>query len=259
MGVGRGAGGGEQQRCCGGWLASHLLPDREVQQACLRSSMRHALCLCRAVLLPGLGAAWPMQTRSSAPVSIAVQNVHFNYPARPALRVLSGLSLTVHPGEIVALVGPSGGGKSSIVKLVERFYMPSEGGARCAVLRCAAAWPSQWEVQTRHPCVHTTSPLEGGRCSSQQHPVQPPSCPLFPLGVHPAAGRVLIDNRDVGEYSAKWLKRHVALVSQEPVLYARSIRRRVAALRYAALCCHAVPRCIVVAQLLGLRQACGAC
>ena len=75
-----------------------------------------------------------MHTRSSAPVSIAVQNVHFNYPARPALRVLSGLSLTVHPGEIVALVGPSGGGKSSIVKLVERFYMPSEGGARCAVL-----------------------------------------------------------------------------------------------------------------------------
>lgn len=82
---------------------------------------------------------------------------------------------------------------------------------------------------------------------------------LFPLPAHPAAGRVLIDNRDVGEYSAKWLKRHVALVSQEPVLYARSIRRRVAALRHAALCCHAVPRCIVVAQLLGLRQACGAC
>ena len=45
--------------------------------------------------------------------------------------------------------------------------------------------------------------------------------------MHPAgaAGRVLIDGRDVGEYSPKWLKRHVALVSQEPVLYARSIRR----------------------------------
>ena len=52
----------------------------------------------------------------------------FHYPARPSLRVLSGLSLTVRPGEIVALVGPSGGGKSSIVKLVERFYLPDEGG-----------------------------------------------------------------------------------------------------------------------------------
>lgn len=58
----------------------------------------------------------------------------FHYPARPSLRVLSGLSLTVRPGEIVALVGPSGGGKSSIVKLVERFYLPDEGG-----------WVGGWE------------------------------------------------------------------------------------------------------------------
>lgn len=40
-----------------------------------------------------------------------------------------------------------------------------------------------------------------------------------------APGRVLIDDRPVGEYDRKWLKQRVALVSQEPVLYARSIRR----------------------------------
>jgi ABC-type multidrug transport system fused ATPase/permease subunit len=59
---------------------------------------------------------------------LLAQDVVFHYPARPTLRVLGGLSLTVNPGEIVALVGPSGGGKSSIVKLVERFYEPEHGG-----------------------------------------------------------------------------------------------------------------------------------
>ena len=57
-------------------------------------------------------------------------------------------------------MGPSGGGKSSIVKLVERFYLPS-------------------------------------------------------------AGAVLMDGRDVGSYDEKWLRRRVAIVSQEPVLYGR--------------------------------------
>lgn len=62
--------------------------------------------------------------------------------------------------QVVALVGPSGGGKSSIVKLVERFYLP-------------------------------------------------------------AGGAVHIDGRDVGIYDEKWLRRRVAIVSQEPVLYGR--------------------------------------
>ena len=62
--------------------------------------------------------------------------------------------------QVVALVGPSGGGKSSIVKLIQRFYLPR-------------------------------------------------------------SGRVLVDGRDVGLYDAAWLRRRVALVSQDPVLYAR--------------------------------------
>jgi hypothetical protein len=53
-------------------------------------------------------------------------------------------------------------------------------------------------------------------------------CSHPPRGPHrsPApAGGVLIDDRPVGDYNKKWLKQRVALVSQEPVLYARSIRR----------------------------------
>eukprot|EP00889_Picochlorum_renovo_P008532 jgi/Picre1/35562/NNA_003023.t1 len=72
----------------------------------------------------------------------------------------------IRPGEVVALVGPSGGGKSSIVKLLERQYLPSNGA-------------------------------------------------------------VLIDGRDIGSYDKKWLRQRVALVGQEPVLFARSIKRNI--------------------------------
>ncbi|ACO70292.1 ATP-binding cassette superfamily [Micromonas commoda] len=58
---------------------------------------------------------------------LALVNVNFSYPARPERQVLFGFNLDVKPGETVALVGPSGGGKSSVINLIERFYVPSDG------------------------------------------------------------------------------------------------------------------------------------
>ncbi len=58
---------------------------------------------------------------------IELRDVTFAYPARMQTKVLDGFSLHVAPGEVVALVGPSGGGKSSIVKLIERQYLPQQG------------------------------------------------------------------------------------------------------------------------------------
>lgn len=40
----------------------------------------------------------------------------------------------------------------------------------------------------------------------------------------PAGGQVLLDGHDIGSFDNKWLRRRMAIVSQEPVLYARSIR-----------------------------------
>ncbi len=53
--------------------------------------------------------------------SIRFERVHFRYPGT-AVEALAGVDLEVHPGETVALVGETGAGKSTIVKLVARFY-----------------------------------------------------------------------------------------------------------------------------------------
>ncbi|CAM9623466.1 unnamed protein product, partial [Ectocarpus sp. 13 AM-2016] len=55
------------------------------------------------------------------------RKVHFTYPTRPDMHVLSGLDLTLRAGEVTALVGNSGGGKSTIAALLSRFYPPSRG------------------------------------------------------------------------------------------------------------------------------------
>ncbi|CAL1267612.1 unnamed protein product [Larinioides sclopetarius] len=59
--------------------------------------------------------------------SITFTNVHFTYPARPDVPVLKGISLSVKPGETIALVGSSGCGKSTIIQLILRFYDTVEG------------------------------------------------------------------------------------------------------------------------------------
>jgi ATP-binding cassette, subfamily B, bacterial len=59
--------------------------------------------------------------------SIAFTNVDFAYPSRPGTRALDGLSFVVAPGETVAIVGPSGAGKTTIFNLLLRFYDPQSG------------------------------------------------------------------------------------------------------------------------------------
>jgi len=97
---------------------------------------------------------------------IVLDNVEMYYPARPQRRILNGLSLKVEPGSVVALVGSSGGGKSSVMSLIQHLYEPS-------------------------------------------------------------AGKVLFDGIDVHELSPAFLSRHVSIVSQEPTLFARSIKRNI--------------------------------
>jgi ATP-binding cassette subfamily B (MDR/TAP) protein 9 len=66
---------------------------------------------------------WPETCRGG----IEFKNVELYYPARPQRKVLDGLSLSIRPGSVVALVGESGGGKSSITNLIEHLYEHNAG------------------------------------------------------------------------------------------------------------------------------------
>ena len=81
--------------------------------------------------------------------------------------MLQDVSFTVEPGEMVAVVGPSGGGKSTCVNLLEHFYEPT-------------------------------------------------------------SGEVLMDGIPVKDLDHQYLHTKVALVSQEPVLFARSVKENIA-------------------------------
>jgi ATP-binding cassette, subfamily B, bacterial len=58
---------------------------------------------------------------------VTFRNVTFHYPTRPESEILKGLSFEAKPGEVVAIVGPSGAGKTTIFALLQRFYDPQKG------------------------------------------------------------------------------------------------------------------------------------
>ena len=61
---------------------------------------------------------------------VILDAVHFAYPSRPDTPALDGLNLVIHPGETVALVGPSGAGKTTVFQLLMRYYDVSGGAIR---------------------------------------------------------------------------------------------------------------------------------
>ncbi|KAF8693403.1 hypothetical protein HU200_038796 [Digitaria exilis] len=97
---------------------------------------------------------------------VEILDVDFRYPSRPDVIVLKGFSLSLQPGNSMALVGKSGSGKSTIIGLIERFY-------------------------------------------------------------DPVVGVVKIDNRDIRSYNLRALRQHIGLVSQEPTLFAGTIKENI--------------------------------
>ncbi|SDG69037.1 ABC transporter transmembrane domain-containing protein [Alloyangia pacifica] len=107
--------------------------------------------------------AQPLPVPSTVRGEIIFDKVDFTYPARPGVKALDGIDLHIQPGETVALVGPSGAGKTTIVQLIQRFYDPD-------------------------------------------------------------AGKVLLDGVPVDRMSRNRFRQHIALVPQDPVIFAASAR-----------------------------------
>ena len=82
--------------------------------------------LCEGTLRPETENI-PIEGSTEEEVHISLENVKFCYPSKPDVAILKGVSIDVKKNQIVALVGQSGCGKSSIVSLIERFYDPEEG------------------------------------------------------------------------------------------------------------------------------------
>ena len=67
-------------------------------------------------------APWPEKGSS-----LVLRDVNFNYPSRPTQMALNGLTGEVHAGQTVAIVGPSGAGKTTLFSLLMRFHAPQHG------------------------------------------------------------------------------------------------------------------------------------
>ena len=124
--------------------------------------------------IQGLLDVRPAIAPPAAPISLPVAKgaiqfdaVEFRYPTRPETPALTNFSLEVEPGETVALVGPSGAGKTTVFQLLLRFYDPQQGAIRMDGIDVRAFDPqalrSRIAIVSQDPVIFSTTAMENIR------------------------------------------------------------------------------------------------
>ncbi|MGH6628688.1 MAG: ABC transporter transmembrane domain-containing protein, partial [Burkholderiales bacterium] len=116
-----------------------------------------------AIRAPADPVRLPMPARGSVHFDL----VTFAYPSRPDTPALDRLTLDIRPGEKVALVGPSGAGKTTVFQLLLRFYDPKSGRIRIDGVDLRRADPADMRARLalvpQDPVIFATSVLENVR------------------------------------------------------------------------------------------------
>ncbi len=128
--------------------------ERLVELLHSRSSIRSPAAP-RPAALPAAGSA------------VSMENVGFHYPSRPLQNALSNFTLDVQPGQTVAIVGPSGAGKTTVFQLLLRMYDPQSGSITIDGVPCQdMALEDLRErvgIVPQDPVIFSTSALENIR------------------------------------------------------------------------------------------------
>ena len=109
----------------------------------------------------------PVPIPTHGPGSLAFDDVTFHYPTRPDSAALDRFTLAVRASEKVALVGPSGAGKTTVFQLLLRFYDPDSGRVRIDGIDLASADPRdvrrQLALVPQDPVIFAASVLDNVR------------------------------------------------------------------------------------------------